>query len=1064
MKQTKLIKQTVLPFALACTALTFNPLCGTMTAAASTSAMQQAGAVNGVVVDANGEPIIGASVKIVGTSNGSVTDFDGNFKIANVQRGATLEISYIGFVTQRVKVTGQALKVVLQEDSKALEEVVVVGYGVQRKSDVTGALSHVGSKELESRPVNNAFEALQGKAAGVDITTSERPGTVGDIRIRGERSLSASNTPLYVVDGVPLMSGSGIETLNPRDIESIDILKDASATAIYGSRGANGVVIVTTKSGKAGQFSLNYSGSVTFQDIVDRNENVSAADYVNYRRWAAYNSDPTKYADPRTGNSRANDEAIFGILDDPTAVANILSAWDGGTWDPSRIQEYDWLGQAVRTGFIHEHTLSASGGSDKLNAFGSFGYLSNRGTQKGQEYQRYTARMGVNINPVDWMTINMSINASREEQDYGMSNSYAPSSTNSASGIYNLYKKSYSWAQPYDADGNRIKYPGGDNQSYNPINEWEHNISNRETYRMLGSFAATLHLGKLFAPLKGLDYKITFGPDYRHYRQGDYIDTESAYKWMSGGKNQARWQQRRDFSWTLDNMITYNNTFAKKHNVGVTLLQSASKWNYETASMELSGLEQDMYKWNAMGSLDITDSTNGAKMSTGINDRQLESYMVRINYGFDERYLLTASARWDGASQLSKGRKWAFFPSVSLGWRIQQESFLRDVNWLSNLKIRAGVGTTGNSAIDPYSTLGLIQSIFVPTATGQDKAYLMNDPAYVKNTLVMANTEVGWEKTTQWNFGIDFGFLRNRISGSLEFYFSKTKDLLLNMSIPSVLGYSSTMANIGKTSNKGIELTLNAIPVETKDFVWNSSLNLSWQKDKIDELANGKEDDVNNKWFIGEQLSVYYGYTADGLWQDTPEDRAEMEKWNANGENFSPGKVRPHDVDGDYKMTDADRVIIGNRRPNVTAGWTNSFTYKGIELSCQLYGRFGYWAQRPVQSLFGYGNLGECVDYWTPDNTGASYQKPILTTVQTGDADSYSGALTYKKANFIRMRNIAIGYQFPKNLVKSFAQNLKVYAQVINPFDLKQSIDGLDLDTNQQYYNRSWVVGLEIGF
>ena len=1028
------------------------------------SGYAQGKTVTGKIIDSTGEPVIGASVLVKGTTNGVISDIDGNFSIQGVANDATLQISFVGYKSQEISVAGKTrIDVTLSEDTEMLDEVVVVGYGVQKKSDVTGALSHVGAEELEGRPVNNAFEALQGKAAGVDITTSERPGTVGSIYIRGERSLSASNSPLYVVDGVPLMSGSGIETLNPRDIESIDILKDASATAIYGSRGANGVVIVTTKGGKEGQFSLNYSASVTWQNIVDKNENVNAADYVQYRRWAAYNSDPTKYADPRTGGSYENDAAIFGSIDDPTALANILGAWNNGTWDPSKIKEYDWVGQAVRTGLIHEHTLSASGGSDKFNAFGSFGYLSNRGTQHGQEYQRYTARMGVNITPVKWMTVSMSVNASREEQDYGMSSSYAPNSSNSASGIYRLYKKVYSWAQPYDENGNRIKYPGGDNMSYNPINEWEHNESNRETYRMLGSFSATMHLGEIYAPLKGLDYKISFGPDYRNFRQGDFIDTESAYKWQNGSKNQARWQERRDFSWTLDNMITYNNTFAEKHNVGLTLLQSASKWNYETANMALSGLEQNMYKWNAMGSLDITDPTNGASMSTGINDRQLQSYMVRLNYGFNDRYLLTASARWDGASQLSKGRKWAFFPSMSLGWRIQQESFLRDVDWLSNLKIRAGVGTTGNSAISPYSTLGLIQSIYVPTATGQDKAYLINDPAYVQNTLVMANTEVGWEKTTQWNFGIDYGFLNNRINGSLEFYFSNTSDLLLTMSIPTVLGYGSTMGNIGETSNKGVELTFNAIPVQTKDFEWNTSLNVAWQKDKIKALANGKEDDVSNGWFIGEQLRVFYGYTSDGLWQDTAEDRAEIEKWKANGYNFSPGMVRPHDEDGNYEMNDEDRVIIGNTRPNVTAGWSNTATYKGFELSFQLYGRFGYWVHRNT-SLYGYGTLGEAIDYWTPDNTGASYQKPILTTVQTGDADPYSSAHAYKKANFVRMRNISIGYQLPQKAIRRFAKNLKVYAQVINPFDVYQSVKGFDLDTGEEFYNRSWVVGLEIGF
>jgi TonB-linked SusC/RagA family outer membrane protein len=1031
----------------------------------SITVFAQGKSVSGTVTDKDGEPMIGVSVLIKGTSFGAATDIDGNFALKNVPADAVLEFRYVGYKPQDVKVNGQSvINVVMTEDTEMLDEVVVVGYGVQKKSDVTGALSHIGADELQSRPVSNAFEALQGKAAGVDITSSERPGTVGDIRIRGERSLTASNTPLYVVDGVPLMSGSGIETLNPRDIESIDILKDASATAIYGSRGANGVVIVTTKTGKAGQFSLNYSGSVTWQNLVDRSPAVSAADHIQYRRWAAYNSDPTKYADPRHP-TKESDALLFGTIDDATAYNNVMNGWASGSWNPNDVIDYDWTGEALRTGFVHEHTISASGGTDKMSAFGSFGYLSNEGTQQGQEYNRYTARLGVNITPVKWMTINMSINASREFQDYGMSSSFAPSSTNSSSAIYELYKKSYRWALPYDEDGNRIKYPGGDNACYNPINEWDHNISQRETYRVLGSFSAQLHLGEIWAPLKGLDYKIAFGPDYRNWRQGDYIDTQSAYKWQNGAKNQARWQQRRDFSWTLDNMITYNNTFNKVHSVGLTLLQTASKWNYETASMSLSGLEQDMYRWNAMGSLDITNSENGAGMSTGLNERQLESYMIRVNYGFDDRYLLTASARWDGASQLSAGRKWAFFPSMSLGWRIQQESFLRDVNWLTNLKIRAGVGTTGNSAISPYSTLGKIQSIYVPTSEGYDKAYTMNDPAYVKDVLVMANTEVGWEKTTQWNFGIDYGFLNNRINGSLEFYTSKTKDLLLNMTVPTVTGYGSTIANIGKTSNKGFEVTINAIPVETRDFTWNTSFNLGWQKDKIDELSNGKEDDIANKWFIGEQIGVYYDYEADGLWQDTPEDIAEMAKWKeVSGYNFSAGMVKPKDQNGDYKMDNEDRVIVGHKRPAMTAGWSHSFNYKGIELSCQIYGRFNYMVLAD-QHLFGFGQLGEAVDYWTPDNTGAEYQKPILTTVQTGDVDQFSTQHGYKKANFVRMRNISLGYTIPSRyLSKVQLKHVKVYGQVINPFDFYQSVDGLDLDTGKSYYNRSWVLGLEIGF
>lgn len=1006
--------------------------------------------------------MIGVTVMVKGTTNGTSTDFDGVYSLKNVADNAILVFSYVGCVTEEIKVAGQSsINVTMKEDSAVLDDLVVVGYGTQKKSDVTGAVSHIGAEELQSRPVSNAFEALQGKAAGVDITTNERPGTVGSIRIRGERSLTASNEPLYVVDGVPLMSASGIETLNPRDIESIDILKDASATAIYGSRGANGVVIVTTKTGKSGQFSLNYSGSVTWQNLVDRSPSMSAADHIQYRRWAAYNSDPEKFADPRHP-TKESDELLFGTIDDQTAYNNVMSGWANGNWDPSLVTDYDWTGQALRTGFIQEHTLSASGGTEKMNAFGSIGYLNNKGTQRGQEYNRFTGRVGVNITPVDWFTFSMSMNASREKQDYGMSSTYSPSGTNAASAIYELYKKSYRWALPYDENGERIHYPGGDNQCYNPIDEWEHNISQRETWRLLGNFSATLHFGEIWSALKGLEYKFSFGPDYRNYRLGEYIDTESAYKFQNGANNQARWNQRRDFSWTLDNMITYNNTFAEKHNVGLTLLQTASKWNYETAAMGLSRIEQNMFLWNAMGSKDITDKENGASMSTGLTDRQLESYMIRVNYGFDERYLLTASARWDGASQLSAGRKWAFFPSMSLGWRIQQESFLRDVMWLTNLKIRAGVGTTGNSAIDPYSTLGSIQSIFIPTGNGYEKAYVMNDPAYVKDPLVMANTQVGWEKTTQWNVGFDFGFFNNRLNGSLEFYFSHTNDLLLRMGTPTVTGYGSTIANIGKTSNKGVELSINAVPVETRDFTWNTAFNMGWQKDRIDELSNGKEDDIANRWFIGEQIGVWYDYQTDGLWQDTPADRAEMEKWTDY--KFAPGMVKPVDQNGDYKMDADDMVIVGYKRPTTNLGWTNILNYKGIELSFQIYARLNYMVHAP-QYLFGFGNLGTAVDYWTPDNTDSEFHRPYLTSVQTGEVDTFASANGYKKANFVRMRNISIGYNLPSRYLEHVdLKSLKVYGQVINPFDFYQSVNGLDLDTGKSYYNRSWVLGVELGF
>ena len=362
--------------------------------------------VTGTVVDANGEAIIGASVIIKGTSNGSVTDFEGNFTINNVPAKGNLEISYIGYKTQTVALGGKtSFNITLQEDRQMLDEVVVVGYGVQKKSDVTGAMTSVSGEELNSRPVNNALEALQGKAAGVDITTNERPGQLGSIRIRGERSIGATNAPLYVVDGVPLMSASAIETLNPRDIETIDILKDASATAIYGSRGANGVVLVTTKQGKSGKMSVDYTGTLTVSKIVDRSPSMSASDFINFRRWAAYNLDPATYANPNSPTLE-NDKLIFdSALDGQTSRDNVLKGWAGGSWDASKVSNTDWTDFVTQTAVSHEHTVAVSGGNEKMNAYGSFGYLSNKGTQKGQWYDRYTGKISVNIKPTNWFSM-----------------------------------------------------------------------------------------------------------------------------------------------------------------------------------------------------------------------------------------------------------------------------------------------------------------------------------------------------------------------------------------------------------------------------------------------------------------------------------------------------------------------------------------------------------------------------------------------------------------------------------------------------------------------------------
>ena len=1011
--------------------------------------------ITGTVVDAQGEPVIGASVVIKGTSNGTVTDFDGKYIINNAPAKGDLVISYVGYRTQTVSLAGKSqINATLEEDKQLLDEVVVVGYGVQRKSDVTGALTRVGEKELNARPVSNAFEALQGKAAGVDITSSERPGTVGSIMIRGTRSLNASSAPLYVVDGVPLQAG-GIEALNPRDIESIDILKDASSTAIYGSRGANGVVLVTTKRGQEGKTQLSYSGSFTFEKIKDKSPSFNASDYITWRRWAYYNSAPDKYT-PGDQPTLEQDKSFFS--GDEVAWANIEKGWASGSWDPSKVTDTDWTDFVTQTGITQEHTISARGGSKNLSGFVSFGYLNNKGTQKGQEYNRYNFTASADVQATPWFKLGGSINASYAKQEYGYSRT-GQSSGSGPTDIYSAAKSILRYSLPYDADGSIILMPGGSTvNTYTIIDEWNKSNDQRQTYRALGSFYAQLDFGKIWEPLQGLQWKTQFGPDFRFYRQGIFIDSSSAIR--GGGNNYATRSDTRNFAWTLDNMLLYNKTFGD-HNIGVTLLQSASKSNTETGSMHGENYPMSTFLWNNMGAIDITESAYKASMGTGLSEYALSSYMARVNYSFMDRYLLTASARWDGSSVLAEGNKWDFFPSMALGWRIEQEEFMKNVSWIDQLKLRFGVGVTGNSAVSAYGTLGVISSYWMPFSTGNTQILVTNEPYYSNSQNKMPNKNLGWEKTTQWNLGLDFSFLKGRIGGTIDMYTSTTKDLLMAMTIPSLSGYPSMMANIGKTSNKGIEVTLNTIPVLTKDFMWQSNLNFAWQKDKIEELSNGKEDDINNAWFIGESISVYYGYESDGLWQES--DAAEMAKFNENGHKFTAGSVKPVDQDGDYKITADDRVILGNRNPRLTAGWSNTFSWKGLELTIELQGRFKYMISTGGEGQLGMYQQRE-ISYWTPSNTGADWQKPVYSTA---GGDSYSSLLGFKDASFIKVRNLSLGYNFDKKLLSKIGiglSNAKIYVQGKNLGMLYSSVDFMDLDTGWTYYNRGFTVGLQVDF
>ena len=1013
------------------------------------SGYAQGKTITGKIIDSTGEPVIGASVLVKGTTNGVISDIDGNFTISGVAENATIQISFVGYKTQELAVAGKTqFNVTLVDDTEMLDEVVVVGYGVQKKSDVTGAMARVGEKELKAMPVKNALEGMQGKTAGVDITSSQRPGEVGGINIRGVRSIDADQGPLYVVDGMIIQNG-GIENINPSDIESIDILKDASATAIYGSRGANGVILVTTKKGKEGKVSLNYSGTVTFETLHDVTEMMSASEWLDYARLAKYNMGSYASATP----DYEADKSAFGSV--AASWANIEKAWSNGTYDPTKVGSYDWASHGRQTGITHEHTLSASGGSEKFQGYASFGYLNQTGTQPGQAYERYTLKTSFDITPLDCFKMGSSINASYSDQDYGYS---FTKSVTGAGDLYGALRSMLPWTVPYDENGNYIRNPNGDVNIINPIRELDYNTNQRRSFRANASLYAQLDFGKIWKPLEGLSYRFQFGPEFQFYTLG----VANAADGINGdGNNRAQYKNEQKRAWTLDNLIYYNKRFAEKHNLGLTLMQSASAYHYEMGDMRATNVASQEELWYNLATAGTLSS-----FGTGLTETQMASYMVRVNYGFMDKYLLTASMRWDGASQLAPGHKWASFPSAALAWRIDQEEFMRDLNWLSQLKLRLGVGVTGNAAIVAYATKGAITGLYYNWGqTDSTLGYVPSDPSQA-SPAKMANPDLGWERTTQYNLGVDYGFFNNRLTGSIDAYKTITNDLLLAMSIPSLTGYTSTYANVGKTSGWGIDLQINAVPVQTKDFTWNTTLTWSMDRNKIEELSNGRTEDVNMRWFVGEEIGVYYDYVYDGIWKTS-----EAEEAAKYGRKPGQIKVKDRNQDDAIDATN-DRQIVGYVRPRWTGGWNNTFNYKNFELSCFIISRWGFDVPQGALTLDG-RYMQRKIDYWVAGtNEDALYYSPG----SNGEAaDTYSSSMNYQDGSFIKVRNISLGYNFtPEQLKKTGLGNLKIYVQAMNPFSIYRACDWLDTDLVNYDNNttsfgssttiKSFVIGVNIGF
>jgi TonB-linked SusC/RagA family outer membrane protein len=1036
----------------------------TMFTVVAASGYAQNKEVKGIITDAQGLPIPGTNVIIKGTQNATSSNFDGNYTIS-VAIGKVLVFSSTGSKSVE-KVVGQSnvINVILNDDISQLNEVVVIGYGTQKKSDVTGAISSITSEDINAMPVQNVLQGAQGKVAGIVVTSNARPGEIGSVTIRGNRSISGGNGPLYVVDGVPLQSG-GIEMFNSNDIESMEVLKDASATAIYGSRGSNGVILLTTKKGKKGKTQIVFNTSVTYENLNDLADYYDAGGYADYRRdalrYAGLYKDGSgstlNYADPVLDYKYfgADKSAWENIARGYTWVDknNLVPAVDNGipVYNGANIPTTDWTDSVLQTGLINNNTLGISMGTDKVKTYASIGVLNQTGTVAGQDFKRYTGLLSMELNATDWLTFGGTLNVNYSVQNYG----YSGSGSRGSAQLYSAARSQYPFAVAYDEEGNYIFNPGGSINVINPIRDKDLVINERTTARMFGSFFAEIKLAD------GFRYKAIFGPDVRNFRNGQYQYAESSLRGgTAASTNYARLSKVENLSWTFENLLYYDKTFNDKHTLGVTLLQSSSYKKGESSDMTATDLPYDSQLWHNLG------STNRGALDgwgSGYSKQTLTSYMARVNYAFNDKYLFTATARADGSSVLSEGNKWDFFPSTSLGWKINEEDFLKDVSWVKQLKLRAGYGTVGNQSVEPYGTAGgLVPTSYLFGSTPA-KGFTTGDPKGT-NTGSIANKDLGWEKTKQLNFGLDFGFFNNRITGSVDYYIANTFDILLDKTPNSVTGYGSITVNAGKTRNKGVEVQLSTVNVENKDFRWTSDVTFTKNKSEIVSLVNGKVDDVNNRWFIGQPISVVYDYKKTAIWQ--LEDAAEMKVYNDNGATYKAGDIRVEDVNNDG-IIDAnnDRQILGTTNPDWTAGFTNTFSYKNLELSAFIYSSWGQIMSGGAVDLSGQF-VHRKVDYWTPNNPTNAY--PAVNYNNGGVPIHYS-SMNYQDGSFVKLRYVSLGYNMPQDLIEKLGMSkLKIYTQAINPY-LYSKTDFMDNDSNYGGNNstvttRSFVFGINASF
>ena len=999
---------------------------------ASLSGFSQQNVTGKVTSSEDGQGIPGVSIAVKGTSKGTTTDATGNYKIS-VPTNSTVSFSAVGFISQDVSVGKRSeVNLSMTTDIQSLNEVIVVGYGTQKKSQLTGAISSVSAKQITEMPITNLGQAIQGRIAGVDVAQSgSKPGAVPNILIRGRRSFNAGNNPLYVVDGIPMtgdrnelsnsrpfdFASGGYEDINPNDVASMEVLKDASAAAIYGARGANGVILITTKRGNTkGKTTITYDNFYGTSKALDKINLFSGAEFTEYVREAYRATGGYKDANGNpvpTGQADTFADSKVAVLGGDPAVADGIA----------NNRNTDWQSLMLKSGVTQNHTLGVQGGNEKTQFYISGGFFQDKGIAEGLDFTRYSFRANLDHQLNKTFRISVSSYMMNSVRNGAILNPYA----------FSLQQNPL--ANPYNADGSIKFAPTNDALLTNPLSEIVPGaqVDEIKKYRIFNSISLEAKI------LDGLTYKINFGPDFTIARGGRFIGALTNTN--KNGSNFASTNNQFGFNWTLENVLDYSKTFKGGHSINFTALQSIQRENFEYSSLSNSGIPVESQQFYSLGTATGTNRV----INSNLIQWTINSFMGRINYDYKDKYLVTATLRRDGSTKFGENVKYGVFPGVALAWNVSNEPFMKEITAISQLKLRASIGTVGNQGVVPYQTQGQLGVT----------AYAWNTtsaPGYRPSTI--GNPDLKWETSTSKNIGLDFALWRGKVSGSLEVYQTNTTDLILSDFLPTSIGFNAFTRNVGETQNSGIELGVTTINVDKGGFKWSSDIVFTKNTEKIISLYNGAKDDIGNKWFIGQPLSAIFDYKKLGIWQTSEADAAK-----ALGSTVGQIKVEDNngrDANGnltglpDGKITQDDRVILGSDIPNWTGSITNRFSYKGFDLNFIFYARQGQTVisgfHQSLNQLAGrYQQMK--VDYWTPNNPTNEFPQPKSTQ----EFPVNNGAIINFDGSFVKLRNINFGYTFTNKIAKSLGmESLRIFSSIQQPFiwsTYRSKYNGVDPET-----------------